>query len=69
MRGVDFGDLLEGALFIEAIGDRDGFGVVGQGDVFVAAVFCGGGHFFDGVAAVGGDGVHVQVAADIFEFD
>ena len=36
--------------------------MVGDGHVFVAALFGGFGHFLDGVAAVGFDGVHVHVA-------
>ncbi len=34
--GADFLDVFEGALFIETIGDRDRFGVIRNGDVFVA---------------------------------
>ena len=55
----------EGALVVEAVGHCQVFGVVGDGDVFVAAGEGGFGHLADGVAAVGGDGVHVEVAADV----
>ncbi len=36
LRGADFLDLRERALFVHAVGDGDGFGVVGERDVFVA---------------------------------
>ena len=63
---VDFADafdVLEGALFVEAVGHGQVFGVVGDGDVLVAVRERGVGHFADGVVAVGGGGVHVHVAA------
>ena len=63
--GVDFLDLLERALFVEAVGDGDGLAVVGEGDVFVAEIARGGGHFLDRVFAVAGGGVHLQVAANV----
>jgi len=43
--------------------------VVGDGDVGEAAGEGGFGHLADGVAAIGGVGVHVQVAADVGEGD
>ena len=39
--------------------------MVSDGEVFVASGECGFGHFADGVAAIGFDGVHVDVAADV----
>ncbi len=62
-------DLLEGALFVEAVGHGEVLGVVGDGDVLVAAGERGVGHLADGVAAVAGGGVHVHVAADVGERD
>ena len=59
----------EGAFFVEAVGDGDGFGMVGEGDVFVAERARGCGHFFDGIFAVGGGGVHLQIAANVVERD
>ena len=56
-------DVLEGALFIEAVGHGQVLRVVGDGDVLVAVGERGFGHLADGVAAVGGGGVHVHVAA------
>ena len=70
--GVDFADGLdvgEGALVVEAVGHGEVFAVVGDGDVFEAAGEGGFGHLADGVAAVGGVGVHVEVAADVGERD
>ena len=63
---VDFADVLhvlEGALLIEAVGHGQVFGVVSDRDVLEAAVDRGLGHFGDGVSAVAGRGVHVDVAA------
>ena len=62
-------DVGEGALVVEAVGHGEIFGVVGDGDVFEAAGEGGFGHLADGVAAVGGVGVHVEVAADVGEGD
>ena len=55
----------QGALFVHAVGDGDGFGVVGDGDVFVAARARRCRHLFDGVLAVAFGGVHLEVAADV----
>ncbi len=69
---VDFADALdvgEGALVVEAVGHGEVLGVVGDGDVSEAAGDGGFGHLADGVAAVGGVGVHVEVAADVGEGD
>ena len=59
----------EGAVVVEAVGHGEVFGVVGDGDVAEAAGDGGFGHLADGVAAVGGVGVHVEVAADVGEGD
>ncbi len=48
-----------------AVGHGQVFGVVGDGDVFVASGEGGFGHFADGVAAVGLYCVHVDVTADV----
>ena len=58
-------DVGEGACVVEAVGHGEGFGVVGDGDVFEAAGEGGFGHLADGVATVGGVGVHVEVTADV----
>ncbi len=63
------GDVLDGALVIEAVGKSKILGVVGDGHVFVAALPGGLGHLFDGVAPVGFDGVHVDIALQIFLCD
>ncbi len=57
------------ALFIQAVGHGERFGMIGDGDVFVAERVGGLGHFLERGAAVGFGGVHVQVAADVGEFD
>src|SRR5277367_6197331 len=59
------GDVGEGALVVEATSHSQVLGVVGDGHIFVAAGESGLGHLADGVAAVGGDGVHVDVAANV----
>ena len=59
----------DGARVVEAVGEGQVLGVVGDGDVFVAVRLGGFGHFFDGVLAVGFDGVHVHVALKIFQSD
>ncbi len=49
----------------ESIGERQILRVVGDGHVLVAMRPRRLGHFFDGIAAVGFDGVHVHVALQI----
>src|SRR5215469_14635980 len=66
---TDFFDLLHGAALVETVGDGDGFGMVGEGDVFVAEFAGGFGHLFDGMFAVGGSRVHLKVAANVGEGD
>ena len=58
-------DVLHGALVVEAVGEGQVLGVVGDGHVFVAVCLGGLGHFFDGVAAIGLDSVHVDVALQV----
>ena len=58
-------DVFDGALVVEAVGEGQVLGVVGDGHVLIAARFRGLGHFFDGVPAVGFDGVHVHVALQV----
>ncbi len=70
--GIDFADVadvFEGALVVEAEGHREILRVVGDGDVLVAVGEAGFGHFADGVLAVGRDGVHVDIAADVLLLD
>jgi len=70
--GVDLADgfdVSDGSRVVEAIGHREVFGVVSDGDVFETTGESSFGHLPDGVAAVGGVGVHVEVAADVGEGD
>ncbi len=65
---VCFADLLnvgQSAGVVQAIGESQVLGVVGDCHVFVAERAGRFGHLFDGVAAVGLDRVHVDVAADV----
>ncbi len=62
-------DVGQGAGVVEAVGHGQVFAVVGDGDVGEAAGEGGFGHLTDGVAAVGGVGVHVEVAADVGQGD
>ena len=55
----------ERALIIKTIGHGQVLGMIGNGHVFVSTFKRGLGHFFDGVAAIGFDGVHVHVALDV----
>ena len=65
--GVDLLDVLDQAVGLEAVGLELGFGVVGDGEVLVAAAFGFGDEFLDGIGAIGGGGVHVEVALDVGE--
>jgi len=70
--GVDLSDALDvgqGAGVVEAVGHGEVFAVVGDGDVGEAAGEGGFSHLTDGVAAVGGFGVHVEVAANVGKCD
>ena len=57
--------MLDRTFVIQAIGEGQILRVVGDGHVFVAMSAGGLGHFYDGVAAVGFDGVHVHVALQV----
>ena len=48
--GVNASDVLHRPLVVEAVGHGQVLGVVGDGDVLVAALLGGLGHFLDGVA-------------------
>ncbi len=58
-------DVRQRAFVGEAVGESEIFRVIGDGHVLVAAFPRRFGHLFNGVAAVGLDGVHVHVAADV----
>ena len=58
-------DVLDGALVVEAVGEGQILGVIGDGHVFVAARLRGLGHLLDGVAAIGLDRVHVHIALQV----
>ncbi len=62
---VDLGDLCGQALGVQTVGHRDVLGVIGDGEVLVAARPRRLGHGADGVVAVAGPGMAVQVATDI----
>ena len=64
---VNLFDVRGHAFFVKAIGDGDGFRMVGDGDVFVPQRSRGFRHFFDGVFAVARGGMHLQVALHVFE--
>ena len=53
------------ALLVQAVGHGERFGMIGDRDVFVAALARGLGHLFERRPAVGFGGVHVQIAADL----
>ncbi len=63
--GANSFDVLQRALVGQSVGEGEILGVIGDGHVLVAAIAGGFGHLFDRVAAVGLDGVHVHVAAQI----
>ncbi len=58
-----------GARFIQAVGHGDGLRMIGDGDVFVTHVLRRLGHLLQRRPAIGFGGVHVDVAADVFELD
>ncbi len=62
-------DVLKRALVGESVGHGEILGVVGDGHVLVAVRLGRFGHLFDGVLAVGLDGVHVDVALDVCELE
>ena len=57
----------ERAVLVEAVGHRQRFAVIGDGEVAEAGVARGDRHRFDVVAAVGLGGMRVEVAADVGE--
>ena len=59
------GGVFERPPLVEAVGHRQRLRVVGDRDVLVAAPVRLGRHRLQRVAAVGGGGVHVQVAAEV----
>ena len=59
--------VLDGPLLVEPIGERQVLGVLGDGDVLVAALAGGQRHFFDGATAIGFHRVHVNFAANVFD--
>ncbi len=65
VHGANALDVFDGALVVEAVGKCQVLRVVGDGHVLVAILLGGRGHFFDGVAAVSFDGVHVDVALQV----
>lgn len=66
---VDLFDLGEEAVFVQAAGLNGGFGVVGNAEVAEAEFARGGGHFGEGVFAVGGGGVVMERATEVGELD
>jgi hypothetical protein len=64
---LDFLDLRQQALFIEAVGLEGRFAVIGDAEVLQAEIMRGVGHLAQGGAAVAGGGVVVEDAAEVFE--
>ncbi len=64
--GTNARNVLLGTLVIEAVGERQVFGVIGDGDVLVAALFGRRRHLVNGALSVGFDGMHVHFAAQVF---
>src|ERR1700737_2448133 len=61
--------MLQQPFFVETVGNCQRLAVIGDGDVLVTDGPRGFGHFFDGIFAVAGGGVHLKVAANIFVAD
>ncbi len=59
-------DVFDGALIVKAVGEREILRMIGDGHVLIAARLGRFGHLFDGVAAIGLDGMHVDIALQIF---
>ena len=57
--------MLQRSLVIQSVGEGQILGVVGDGHVFVAALDGSLSHFLDGFAAVGFDGVHMDITPQI----
>ena len=66
---ADAPDMFKRPLLVQAVGHGQKLGVVGDGDVAVAARQGSLGHFADGVVAVCCRGVHVQVTAQVTQLD
>ena len=66
-QGADAAGLLERAPLVEPVGHRQRLAVIGDRDVGEAGVAGGARHRLGIGAAVGGGGVHVQIAAQIGE--
>ena len=67
--GIESADCLDLAgepFFVESVGLEAGFGVVGDADIFPAFVLSGLCHFFKGAASVGGGGVVVEAASEVW---
>ena len=63
--GANSGDVFDRTFVVESVGEGQVLGVVSDGHVLIAARFGSLGHLFDGIAPVGLDGVHVDVALQI----
>ena len=66
---ANFPHVLARARFVHAIGDGHGFAVIGDGDVFVSHLARGPRHLLDGMPAVAGGSVHLQIAVEIALLD
>src|ERR1035437_1992930 len=66
---VNTGDVLHGALVIEAVGEGQIFRVIGDGDVLVATLFGRRCHLVNRALPVGFDGVHVYLATQVLHTD
>src|SRR5271157_1331510 len=64
---TDASDVLLGSLIIQPIGESQVLGVVGNRNIFVAALLRRLGHLVNGAAPVGFDSVHVHFTANVFD--
>src|SRR5579875_255065 len=64
---VDGLPVLAQAFSVKPSGHRDALGMVGEGDVGVAAFLRALHHLLQGGPAIGGSGVHVQIAAQVVQ--
>ena len=64
---VDGFPMLPQTFGVEPLGHGDALGVIGDGDVGVAALLGGGDHFCQRGPAIGRRRVHVQVAAQVLQ--
>src|ERR1700733_4330439 len=65
VRFADALDVGDGTLVVEPVGEGQILGMIRDGHILVAARLGGLGHFLNGVAAVGFDGMHVHVALNL----